>query len=270
MYTSLTAGYRYRFGGLARLYGEAALPRLAQAHMVVVGLGGVGSWAAEALARSGIGNVTLIDLDDVCVSNSNRQVHALQSTVGRLKSQVMCQRLRDINPEINVHCIDDFLTAKNLSLHITARHHVVIDATDASTTKAALVAYCSALKIRLVTVGSSGGKKDPQKIMIADLGFTQNDPLLARVRHQLYSRHRFAREARRKFRVDAVFSTEPMVYPKPNGEVCHSKQFVQEGMKLDCASGFGSSVMVTGSFGFAAATRAVERHLQKTASADVE
>ncbi len=263
MRTILTPEYLYRFGGLARLYGDGALPRLASAHFAVIGLGGVGSWAAEALARSGIGRITLIELDDVCTTNSNRQLHALRSTVGQPKNRVMLHRLQDINPEINVVCIDDFLSAKNLAGYITADHDVVIDATDASATKAALVAYCSALKIRLVTVGSSGGKRDPQKIKIADLGFTENDPLIARVRHRLYTHHGFARERRRKFRVDAVFSAESMVYPKPNGEVCHSKQYVQEGMKLDCASGFGSSVMVTGSFGFAAAARAIERHLQK-------
>ncbi len=270
MRTPLTSEYTYRFGGLARLYGEYALPLLANAHFAVIGLGGVGSWAAEALARSGIGRITLIELDDVCTTNTNRQLHALHSTVGQPKNRVMRQRLRDINPEIEVVCIDDFLSAKNLGEYLTPDHQVVIDATDASATKAALIAYCSAVKIRLVTVGSSGGKRDPQKIKIADLGFTESDPLLARVRHRLYTQHGFARETRRKFRVDAVFSTESMVYPQPDGAVCRNKQFVQDGMKLDCTSGFGSSVMVTGSFGFAAAARAIERYLQKASASDTE
>ena len=264
-----------RFGGITRLYGENSVVALSQAHIAVVGLGGVGSWAAEALVRSGVGEVTLIELDDVCVTNTNRQLHALTSNVGKPKVQVMAARLSDINPALTVHAVADFLTKKNMRELIDKRLHVVIDATDSAHIKAALVAYCSAIKLRLVTVGSSGGKRNPQLVTVADLGFTESDPMLAKVRTQLYRHYRFERSGleqkdpcqnnkvqRRKFRVDAVYSTEQMVYPKPDGSVCQEKQTLANGVKLDCAGGFGSSVMVTGTFGFAAAYKAIERYLQ--------
>lgn len=259
---ALSDEYRQRFGGIGRLYGEAALEALAQAHMAVIGLGGVGSWAAEALARSGVGELTLIEMDEVCITNTNRQSHALKANVGQSKNQVIAARLKGINPEIRLHCIEDFLDSNNLPTYIGPQHHVVVDAMDAAITKGALVAYCSARKIRLVTVGSSGGKTDPTRIRIDDLARTEGDPLLAKVRTQLFRRHGFARDGHRKFRVDAVFSPEQMVYPKPDGTVCMEKQVLQDGVRLDCAGGFGSCVMVTGAFGFAAAARAVERYLQ--------
>lgn len=263
---TLSADYLARFGGIARLYGDAALEALARAHFAVVGLGGVGSWAAEALARTGVGELTLIELDDVCLTNTNRQLHGLQSRIGQPKNRVVRERLLDINPALAVHSVDDFLTRSNIPALIDTRHHVVIDATDSAHVKASLVAYCLARKIRLVTVGSSGGKRDPQQVRVADLGKTLADPMLAKVRTQLYRHHRFARDANRKFRVDAVYSAEQMVYPKPDGSVCQSKQALQSGVKLDCAGGFGSAVMVTGTFGFLAATRAVERYLDGAAS----
>lgn len=261
---TLSVEYRQRFGGLARLYGAASLEALANAHMAVIGLGGVGSWAAEALARSGVGELTLIEMDEVCVTNTNRQIHGLTTNVGRSKNQVVAARLRDINPEIRINCVEDFLDSTNLPSLIGPQHHVVVDAMDAAITKGALVAYCCARKIRLVTVGSSGGKSDPTRIQVSDLGYTEGDPLLAKIRTQLFRKHGFARNQQRKFRVDAVFSPEQMVYPKPDGSVCMEKQVMQDGVRLDCTGGFGSSVMVTGSFGFVAAARAVERYLQKT------
>src|SRR5690554_3841638 len=176
MVKQLSEGYLQRFGGIARLYGRDALEALAQAHFVVVGLGGVGSWAAEALARSGVGELTLIELDDVCVTNTNRQLHATQSRVGQPKNRVMRERLLDINPELRLHSVDDFLTRSNIPQLIEPHHHLVIDATDSAHIKAALVAYCLARKIRLVTVGSSGGKRDPQQVRVADLGKTLADP----------------------------------------------------------------------------------------------
>ena len=251
MSIELSNSWQQRFGGIARLYGQDALIALSQAHFVVIGLGGVGSWAAEALARSGVGKITLIEMDEVCTTNTNRQSHALVSTVGKSKNQIITERLRDINPEKNMHQL------------ITSEHHVVIDAIDAAHIKARLVAYCLAIKVRLVVVGSSGGKTDLQQIKVADLGHTENDAMLAKIRTQLYRHHNFSRDANRKFRVDAVYSSEQMVYPKPDGSVCMSKQFLQDGVKLDCAGGFGSSVMVTGTFGFLAATKAIERYLQK-------
>ncbi len=264
----LTPAYLQRFGGMARLYGQDALPALANAHFAVIGLGGVGTWVAEALARSGVGEITLVEMDEVCVTNTNRQSHALQSTLGQSKNQVISARLRDINPEIILHTREDFIDDSNIHELIGKQHHVVIDAIDAAHLKARLLAYCSALKIRLVMVGSSGGKRDPQRVKVDDLARAVNDPMLHKIRQQLYRHFNFARDTNRKFRVDAVFSDEQMVYPKPDGSVCQTKQSLQEGVKLDCTSGFGSSVMVTGTFGFLAATRAIERYLSKQASRD--
>ncbi len=266
MTTELSPEYLQRFGGLARLYGQDALHALVRAHFVVIGLGGVGTWAAEALARSGVGELTLIELDDVCVTNTNRQSHALQSAIGRSKNQVISHRLQEINPEIIIHSVEDFIDQDNMSALIGKQHHVVIDAMDSAHIKARLVSYCSALKVRLIVVGSSGGKRNPQLVTVDDLGRTESDPMLAKIRTQLYRHFNFARDKNRKFRVDAVYSTEQMVYPKPDGSVCMDKQFLQAGVKLDCAGGFGSSVMVTGTFGFLAATKAIERYLEKELS----
>ena len=263
MSSTLSPEYLQRFGGIARLYGQAALAALANAHFAVIGLGGVGTWAAEALARSGVGELTLIELDDVCVTNTNRQSHALASQIGRSKNQVISERLRDINPDIRLHTIEDFIDQDNMTALIGKQHHVVIDAMDAAHIKARLVAYCSAIKTRLIVVGSSGGKRNPQLVRVDDLGRTESDPMLAKIRTHLYRHHHFASDKQRKFRVDAVYSTEQMVYPKPDGSVCMDKQVLQDGVKLDCAGGFGSSVMVTGSFGFLAANRAIERYLQQ-------
>lgn len=263
MTANLSPEYLLRFSGIGRLYGQDALVALSKAHFAVIGLGGVGTWVAEALARTGVGELTLIEMDDVCVTNTNRQIHALKSFIGKSKNQVISERLKEINPEIIIHSIEDFIDQDNMTSLIGNQHHVVIDAMDAAHIKARLVSYCSALKIRLVVVGSSGGKRNPQLITVGDLGRTESDPMLVKIRTQLYRHFNFSRDKNRKFRVDAVYSTEQMAYPKPDGSVCMSKQTMAEGVKLDCAGGFGSSVMVTGSFGFLAASRAVERYLQQ-------
>ncbi|SMF47191.1 tRNA A37 threonylcarbamoyladenosine dehydratase [Alteromonadaceae bacterium Bs31] len=262
MTQELSENYLARFGGVARLYGASALPLLARAHFVVIGLGGVGTWAAEALARSGIGELTLIELDDICITNTNRQLHATSQHIGQSKNTVISERLQAINPELTLNTIHDFLTVSNIPDYISKQQHIVVDATDSVHVKAALAAFCSANKMRLVTCGSSGGKTNPSAISVDDLGCTKSDPLLAKLRNLLYHKHNFARSKNRRFRIDAVYSTEQMVYPKPDGNVCNSKQFLQDGVKLDCAGGFGSSVMVTGSFGFAAAAKALERYLK--------
>jgi len=262
---SLSQAWLARFAGIARLYGQPALQVLARGHFVIIGLGGVGTWTAEALARTGVGEITLIDLDEVCISNTNRQAHALASQVGQSKVAVVAQRLRDINPEITIHEIDDFLTIDNLASLITPVQHMVIDAMDMAHTKAVLIAYCSARKIGIVTVGSAGGKRDPSAVTFSDLAKTEFDPLLAKIRHDLYRSYKFAKDKNRKFRVDAIFSKEAMVYPKPDGSICMQKQAMQDGARLDCTGGFGSATMVTGTFGFLAASRAIERYLAKQA-----
>lgn len=262
----VTESFRQRFSGIARLYGEEALERLASAHMVVAGLGGVGSWVAEALARSGVGQLTIIDLDEVCVTNSNRQIHALQGNIGHSKTAVMAERLRAINPELQVNEIDDFLDTGNITRYIQPQQHIVIDAIDAVSVKAALVAYCKARKIRLITVGSAGGKSDPCRVTVSDLGKTLSDPMLAKVRQLLYRRYNFARDSHRRFGVDAVYSSEQAVFPKPDGSVCQQKSAMADGVKLDCSAGFGSASMLTGTMGFVAAEKAIQRYLQKMAS----
>ncbi|MBN8431936.1 tRNA cyclic N6-threonylcarbamoyladenosine(37) synthase TcdA [Microbulbifer salipaludis] len=265
----LSDSYLQRFGGIARLYGERALPVLCDAHAVVIGIGGVGSWTAEALARSGVGKLTLIDLDDICITNTNRQIHALADTVGDIKVTVMAERLRAINPEITVITREDFIASDNFGEFLdpdTARIDVVIDAIDNARVKAALIAYCKARKLRLISVGSAGGKTNPLEVTCADLGRTVSDPMLAKVRQHLYRFHNFQKSRKRQFGVDAIYSSEAMVYPQPDGQVCAQKSTMQNGVKLDCSGGFGAATMITGTFGFAAASKAIERILQQAST----
>ncbi|MEJ2681195.1 MAG: tRNA cyclic N6-threonylcarbamoyladenosine(37) synthase TcdA [Gammaproteobacteria bacterium] len=261
--SSLSLAYRRRFAGIARLYGDAALNALFRAHFCVIGLGGVGTWTAEALVRSGVGALTLIDLDEVCISNTNRQLHALDNLIGQSKVNVLCDRLLHINPELRLTPIEDFISLDNIPTYIGPEHDVVIDAIDMAHTKSGLIAYCLARKIRVVTVGSAGGKRDPSQVTHGDLARTERDPLLAKVRHDLFRTYRFARDRHRRFRVDAIFSPESVLYPQADGSVCPQKRAVDTGVKLDCEGGFGACTMVTGSFGFLAASRAIHRFLAK-------
>ena len=261
--SQLTDDYLLRFSGIARLYGRPALEALAAAHFVVVGLGGVGSWTAEALARSGVATISLIDMDELCISNINRQLPALTSTVAELKSESLAARLRDINPEITVHCIDAFLAKDNIRELIVPEQDMVIDCIDAASVKSALIDYCSARKIGLVTVGSAGGKADPRCVTSNDLNRTSADPMLAKVRQQLYRWYNFSRDPGRKFRIEAVYSTEQAVFPKPDGSVCQQKSALEGEVKLDCSAGFGSATMLTGTMGFVAAERAIQRFLMR-------
>lgn len=260
----LTESYLHRFSGIGRLYGQNSLQHLARAHFVVVGLGGVGSWVAEALARSGIGKITLIDMDEICVTNINRQLPALTDVVGKPKVEVLGERLKAINPEIELVLLEDFLDKTNIKQYIVPEHDFIIDAIDSVTIKSALLAYCKARKIPLLTVGSAGGKSDPRQVTSADLGKTISDPMLSKVRQQLYKWYNFARDKNRKFGVEAVFSTEQAVFPKPDGEVCMQKSAMVEGVKLDCSGGFGAATMLTGTMGFVAAERSIIKYLKKT------
>lgn len=248
-----------RFGGIARLYGVQGLQRLQQAHIAVVGMGGVGSWAAEALARSGVGEISLFDLDDICVTNTNRQLHTLIDTVGQMKVEVIAQRLRQINPHLIVHEVNDFVTEDNLAECLHDNLDFVVDSIDSVNAKAALIAWCKRRKISLVTTGGAGGQIDPTKITLADLNKTYHDPLAARVRAKLKKEYNFTRKPNKNFAVPCVFSAEQQRYPQPDGEVCFDKSFVGQGVKLDCASGFGAAMTVTATFGMVAASRAIER-----------
>ncbi|KGT93273.1 sulfur acceptor protein CsdL [Erwinia typographi] len=265
--TSLSAAWLQRFGGTARLYGQPALQLFADAHICVVGIGGVGCWAAEALARTGIGAITLIDMDDVCVTNTNRQIHALKETVGQAKTEVMAQRIRAINPECKVTCVDDFITAENTARLMSAGFTYVIDAIDSVRPKAALLAFCRRNKIPLVTTGGAGGQIDPTQIQVADLAKTIQDPLAAKLRERLKSDFNIVKNSKGKLGIDCVFSTEALMYPQPDGSVCASRNTAEGPKKMDCASGFGAATMVTASFGFVAVSHVLKKMMAKAARA---
>jgi tRNA A37 threonylcarbamoyladenosine dehydratase len=248
-----------RFAGVARLYGHQGMQRLRAAHVAVVGLGGVGSWAAEAMARCGVGEISLFDLDDVCVSNVNRQLHALDGTVGRAKAEVMAERIRAINPACAVHAVTDFVTRETMDQYITAEMDCVIDCIDSVNAKAALIAWCKRRKIQIICTGGAGGQVDPTQIQVGDLNRTRNDPLAANVRSTLRREYGFSRNVSRHYSVPCVYSTEQLRYPTPEGGVCLQKGFVGDGVKLDCAGGFGAVMMVTATFGMVAASKAVEK-----------
>lgn len=243
-----------RFAGVRRLYGGAALERFRRAHVAVVGIGGVGSWAAEALARTAVGRITLIDLDMVAESNVNRQIHALGDVFGRAKTSVMAERIRAINPGCGVEEIEDFITPENIGILLDRAPDFVIDAIDQVRAKAAMIAACRQHGLPLVCAGGAGGKIDPGRIERADLALTIQDPLLARVRSLLRKDYGFTRVAKRKFGVPAVFSSEPAQRPG-EGAACDEKPGAGG---LNCA-GYGSSVCVTASFGMAAASEALRR-----------
>lgn len=261
--SSLSTGYLQRFGGIGRLYGMPALERLATAHFVIIGIGGVGSWAAEALARTGIGRLTLVDMDEVCISNNNRQIHTLTSTIGRAKTLVMKERLQEINPELQIHIVDDFMEPENVAQLLGKQHDIVIDCVDAAYAKAAIISYCKSNKISVITVGSSGGKADPQKITYSDLTKTTTDPLLARTRNNLRRNYNFTRMAKRNFGIEAIYSTEQLKYATPEGGISENKAVFVANMKMDCEGGLGAVSMVTASFAFLACSRALERFLAK-------
>jgi len=241
-----------RFGGIERLYGTGALSRAAAAHVVVVGIGGVGSWAAEGLARSGIGRLTLIDLDHVAESNINRQVHALDATLGAAKVLAMKHRIAAIDPACTVETVEAFVDEANTGTLIPPCD-AVIDAIDQVRAKAALIAHCRRAGIRIVTTGGAGGRTDPSLIEIADLSRTTQDALASKVRARLRKEHGFPRDPKKKFGVDCVFSPEQIRRPAA-GDSCTAGEGFDAGAGLACA-GYGSSVAVTASFGFAAAAR---------------
>ena len=253
--TEPTADLSRRFGGIKRLYGETALNRFQNAHVCVVGIGGVGSWAAEALARSAIGRITLIDLDMVAESNVTRQIHALGDTFGKAKTDAMAERILAINPSCIVSAIEDFVSQDNLAQMLDKGFDYVIDAIDNVRTKAAMIAWCKAHDTPIITSGGAGGQIDPTRIEITDLTRTIQDPLLSKVRSVLRKEYGFSRDPKKKFGVPAVFSSEPLRYPE-SGAACEEAPTLTG---LNCA-GYGSSVCVTGPFGLFAAGE-VLRHL---------
>ncbi len=265
--------YFLRFGGISRLYGRHGATILQQAHFCVVGIGGVGSWAAEALARNGVGQITLIDLDDICVTNINRQIHALTDTVGESKVEIMSVRIKQINPDCQVNTIEDFVTTENLNKIMAVHYDYVIDAIDSVDIKTRLIAHCKRKKMPIITIGGAGGQVDPSKIAISDLSKTYQDPLLAKVKNQLrrefnFPRADIAKASKRKFAIDAVFSTEQLRYPNDLGEVCLAKPDTSNAsnsaMRLDCSGGFGATTHVTATFAFFAVGRAIDKLLKRS------
>lgn len=256
--------YEARFGGLARLYGRAALERLGGAHACVVGVGGVGSWTAEALARGGVGAITLIDLDEVCVSNVNRQLHALDGQIGRPKVDVLADRIRAINPECRVVAVQEFFVAGNADRLLSPErpYDVVVDAIDSVAHKARLLASCVARGIPVVSTGGAGGKRDGLGLRVGDLGESGGDDLLRQVRKTLRREHGFAAGEGNRYGIRVVWSTEAPVYPWADG-TCAARPEPGSSTRLDCSEGLGAAVWVTAPFGFAAAQEAVRLVLQR-------
>lgn len=262
-----TTAFLQRFSGIARLYGHKALDTFSRSHVAVVGIGGVGSWAAESLARSGIGRLTLIDLDDICISNTNRQIHTLSGTVGQTKVEVMQARLQLINPDCQVEAKLSFLTAANIEAMLEGVDYVV-DAIDTMKHKCDLLAYCQRRKIRIITAGAAGGLTDPTQIRCMDLSRTYHDALLAKVRRNLRQHYGFPTNPKRRFSIEAVFSEEQPMFPANDGEVCSTRPTDSASLRLDCSGGYGAATHVTGTFGFVTASRVLRRLADSTAATD--
>jgi tRNA A37 threonylcarbamoyladenosine dehydratase len=231
-----------KFLSLENLIGKQGQEKLANSHACLIGLGGVGSWVAEALVRSGIGKLTLIDMDHIVASNINRQIQATVENIGQSKLQALSDRIQIINSNCELILIDDFLSVDNLSSLIHEEHNVVVDAIDQVKVKSALADYCSDKKINLVISGSAGGRLNPEKIKVKDLLDTYGDPLLAKVRKEFKKKH----AGKKKSKVIAIFSDEQIIKPQQCDKIESN---------LNCA-GYGSSIMVTATMGFYLASEA--------------
>lgn len=246
------------FSAVRRVYGDDGYHRLQQAHVCVAGIGGVGSWVAEALARSGVGAITMIDHDDIAVTNINRQIHANSSTLNQSKVNTMAQRIEQINPACDCYAVDDMLVTKNIDNYIGENLDYVVDAIDTITFKAALIVHCKQRKMPIITIGGAGGRTDPSKVGIADLSKTWNDTLASSVRKRLRQKHGWSRNPAHRYGVECVFSTQQPMYPQGDGTVAQKKPGMA-GVTLDCDTGYGSLVGVTAVFGFVAASRVMNK-----------
>lgn len=249
-----------RFAGIDRLYGRGSTQLLANKHVCIVGLGGVGSWAVEALARSAIGRLTLIDADEICLSNTNRQLFALDGQYGRQKAEVLAERCRAINPGLRVEVIASFLTAGNLEDILGRGYDLVLDACDSFRSKVEMIAWCRRRKLPVVVSGSAGGRTDPTQVRVRDLSRTEHDAMLALIRKKLRTEFNFPKNQARYFGVPAVYSLENVKYPQIDGTVCGMRPALgpDAALKLDCGAGLGAATHVTGAFAFVAVAKAVE------------
>lgn len=261
--------FNMRFGGIGRLYGLQALSRFKNSKVLVVGLGGVGSWAAEALIRSGIGHLTLVDLDEVCITNTNRQLCALNSTIGQSKAQILKKRLQDINPEASIELIENFFTESTFEEILSYSYDYVLDAIDSRENKCLLISEASKRNLPVITTGGAAGKIDPTQIKIDDLAFSTNDVLLQIVRKKLRRDYNFTKvlgrtlNSRRKLGIMCVYSPEEPRFPTADGSFCHTPD-PETNLKLDCESGMGSSTFITGTFGFYAASHIIKEIAEKS------
>ncbi len=266
--TPLDDNARARFAGIDRLYGQGAVWRLQRRHVAVVGLGGVGSWIVEALARSGVGRLALIDADDLCVSNTNRQLPALAGQYGRNKAEAMAERCRAINPDIRVEAVAAFVTPANLAELLDRDFDLVIDACDSFRAKVELIAWCRRRKLPVITIGAAGGRIDPTLVRVRDLSRTEHDAMLALIRKKLRAEFNFPKSAKRYFGVPAVYSLENVRYPQADGSVCGLRPQLgpDAALNLDCGGGLGAATHITGAFAFAAAGKALELLLRADAA----
>ena len=249
--------YDRRFAGVAKIYGESAFSHYEQCHVMVIGIGGVGSWAVEALARTGIGELTLVDMDVLAASNINRQLPALTSTLGQEKIAVMAERCREINPRIKINVMDDYLSADNLQETLNPIPDIILDCIDDVKAKLALMLHCRFNKIPLIVSGGAGGKRDPLSIRVANLSKTEQDPMLAKLRTQLRSKG-ICKKPKEKFGITCVYSVEQ---PSMSVAVCESSQnetTFNAGAGLRCG-GYGSAVVVTSSFAMAAVAEVLKK-----------
>jgi tRNA threonylcarbamoyladenosine dehydratase len=259
--TVLPAAYVDRFSGLGRLFGSGAVLRLHAAHVCVVGVGGVGSWVVEALARSGIGALTFVDADDVCVTNTNRQLPALADTVGRPKVAVLAERVRSISPDCRVVPVADFYTPSNARELLAEPFDFVVDAVDRRSTKAHLVHACRELGRSVLVCGAAGGRRDPGQVRVSDLGLAGRDELLRQVRRKLRTEYGWERGRGTQptsMGVPCVYSPESPIFPWRDGS-CRLAPEAGGSLRMDCASGIGAAAFVTGAFGFLAAGEVVRR-----------
>ncbi|MCL7713806.1 tRNA threonylcarbamoyladenosine dehydratase [Stenotrophomonas mori] len=255
---------RERFAGIDRLYGAGTIEYLAGRRVAVVGMGGVGSWIVEALARSAVGHLTLVDADDICVSNTNRQLPALAGQYGRNKAVAMAERCRAINPEVQVEAVEAFLTPSNLDDLLDRGFDLVIDACDSFRVKVEAIAWCRRRKQPVLTIGAAGGRTDPTLVRVRDVSRTEHDAMLALIRKKLRGDFNFPKNPQRYFGVPAVYSLENVRYPQADGSVCGVRPNLgaDAALSLDCGAGLGAATHITGAFAFAAVGKALEMLLK--------